>query len=42
MKKRGDQLMNQFLNGLTAGPLTDADGLCEFEKLLVPTEESTR
>ena len=36
-----DRLMNQFLNGHTAGPLTDAEGLSEFEKLLVPGEEST-
>ncbi|MFQ5428909.1 MAG: ABC transporter ATP-binding protein [Phycisphaerae bacterium] len=35
-----DRLINQFLNGLTIGPLTDADGLSEFEKLLVPSEES--
>ncbi len=32
---RADRLMNQFLNGLTAGPLTDAEGLSEYEKLLV-------
>ncbi|MFQ5422665.1 MAG: ABC transporter ATP-binding protein [Phycisphaerae bacterium] len=32
---RPDRLMNQFLNGLTAGPLTDAEGLSEYEKLLV-------
>ncbi len=30
-----DQLMNQFLNGHTTGPLTDAEGLSEYEKLLV-------
>jgi len=41
LKSRDEQLMNQFLNGLTVGPLTDADGLSEFEKLLVPAEEST-
>lgn len=28
-------LMNQFLNGFAAGPLTDAEGLSEFEKLLI-------
>jgi hypothetical protein len=31
--------MNQFLNGHTAGPLTDAEGLSEYEKLLVASEE---
>lgn len=41
LDSREEQLINQFLNGLTAGPLTDADGLSEFEKLLVPAEEST-
>lgn len=30
-----DKLMNQFLNGHTTGPLTDAEGLSEYEKLLV-------
>ena len=35
-----DRLMNQFLNGRTTGPLTDADGLSEYEKLLVEGEES--
>ena len=30
-----DRLINQFLNGLTTGPLTDSDGMSEFEKLLV-------
>ncbi len=39
LTRREDQLMNQFLNGLTTGPLTDAEGLSEFEKLLVPSEE---
>jgi len=29
-----DQLMNQFLNGYNKGPLTNADGLSEFEKLI--------
>ncbi|MFQ5411367.1 MAG: ABC transporter ATP-binding protein [Phycisphaerae bacterium] len=37
-----ERLMNQFLNGHTAGPLTDAEGLSEFEKLLVPSEEPKR
>jgi len=39
LTRREDQLMNQFLNGLTKGPLTDAEGLSEFEKLLVPSKE---
>lgn len=30
-----DKLMNQFLNGLTQGPLTGAEGLGEFERLIV-------
>jgi len=29
-----ERLMNQFLNGLATGPLTDAEGLSEFEKLI--------
>jgi phospholipid/cholesterol/gamma-HCH transport system ATP-binding protein len=29
-----ERLMNQFLNGLIEGPLTDAEGLSEFEKLI--------
>ena len=36
---REDRLMNQFLNGLTTGPLTDAEGLSEYENLLVAGEE---
>ncbi len=39
LETREDRLMNQFLNGHTAGPLTDADGLSEYEKLLVAEEE---
>ncbi|MBX3395007.1 MAG: ATP-binding cassette domain-containing protein [Phycisphaerae bacterium] len=35
-----DRLMNQFLNGRTTGPLTDSDGMTEFEKLLVLSPES--
>ena len=30
-----DRLMNQFLNGHNEGPLTDAEGMSEFEKLLI-------
>ncbi len=29
-----EQLMHQFLNGYSDGPLTDAEGLSEFEKLI--------
>jgi phospholipid/cholesterol/gamma-HCH transport system ATP-binding protein len=36
---REERLMNQFLNGHTAGPLTDAEGLSEYEKLLVTGRE---
>jgi phospholipid/cholesterol/gamma-HCH transport system ATP-binding protein len=32
---RQSQLMHQFLNGHSAGPLTDADGTSLYEKLLV-------
>ena len=35
LNSREDKLMNQFLNGHTTGPLTDAEGLSEYEKLLV-------
>jgi len=30
-----EQLMHQFLNGSSEGPLTDAEGLSEFEKLII-------
>ena len=40
LESRDEKLMSQFLNGLTRGPLTDADGLSEFEKLLVLSEET--
>jgi hypothetical protein len=29
-----ERLINQFLNGHSTGPLTDAHGLSEFEKLI--------
>jgi phospholipid/cholesterol/gamma-HCH transport system ATP-binding protein len=32
-----DRLMCQFLNGHTEGPLTDSEGLTDYEKLLVAT-----
>lgn len=35
LKTREDRLMNQFLNGHTTGPLTDADGLSQYEQMLV-------
>lgn len=41
LQNKEERLMNQFLNGNTTGPLTDADGMSEFEKLLVPAEESS-
>jgi phospholipid/cholesterol/gamma-HCH transport system ATP-binding protein len=39
LETREERLINQFLNGHTEGPLTDADGLSEYEKLLVAREE---
>ena len=36
---REEKLMNQFLNGKTEGPLTDAQGMSDYEKLLVAGEE---
>jgi len=36
---REDRLINQFLNGHTAGPLTDGEGLSEYEKMLVAGEK---
>jgi len=30
-----DRLIHQFLNGLPEGPLTDTDGMSEYEKLIV-------
>lgn len=35
-----DRLMSQFLNGRTTGPLTDSDGMTEFEKMLVYSPET--
>ncbi len=32
---REDRLINQFLNGLPSGPLTDTEGLSEFEQIIV-------
>lgn len=33
---REEQLIHQFLNGHSTGPLTDVEGLSEYEKLLIP------
>lgn len=37
LQSHEDRLMNQFLNGYNDGPLTDAEGMSEFEKLIVGT-----
>ncbi|QOJ15453.1 MAG: ATP-binding cassette domain-containing protein [Planctomycetia bacterium] len=37
-----DRLIHQFVTGETAGPLTDDDGLSEFEKILVGTTTTVR
>jgi phospholipid/cholesterol/gamma-HCH transport system ATP-binding protein len=39
LKTREDRLINQFLNGHITGPLTDAAGRSEYEKLLVAGQE---
>lgn len=39
LETREDRLICQFLNGHTLGPLTDAEGMSEYEKLLVTGEE---
>lgn len=35
LESRDDQLIHQFLNGGVHGPLTDEDGMSEFEKLII-------
>ncbi len=35
LSSRDDRLINQFLNGLPAGPLTETEGLSEFEQIIV-------
>ena len=35
---REDRLMHQFLNGTSDGPFTDAEGMTEFEKLIISGE----
>lgn len=39
LETREDRLISQFLNGHTTGPLTDAQGLSQYEQLLVAGEE---
>ena len=34
LTSKDDQLINQFLNGHGSGPLTDSEGMSEFEKLI--------
>jgi phospholipid/cholesterol/gamma-HCH transport system ATP-binding protein len=34
-----EKLMHQFLNGLTDGPLTDAEGMSEFENIVIYGEK---
>lgn len=41
LSSREAVLMNQFLNGYTSGPLTDADGMTQYEKLLVGERTSS-
>ena len=40
LQSRDEKLIYQFLNGASHGPLTDAEGLSEYEKLLIGGEES--
>ncbi|MCK6482569.1 MAG: ATP-binding cassette domain-containing protein [Phycisphaerae bacterium] len=40
LKSDEERLIHQFLNGDTQGPLTDAQGLSEFERLLVSSRET--
>lgn len=35
LTSREDRLINQFLNGLPTGPLTDTEGMSEFEQIIV-------
>lgn len=39
LTSRDDRLINQFLNGLPAGPLTDVEGMSEFEQIIVTGED---
>jgi len=40
LQTREEKVIHQFLNGAPHGPLTDAEGLSEYEKILVGGEES--
>jgi phospholipid/cholesterol/gamma-HCH transport system ATP-binding protein len=40
LQDRQEKLIYQFLNGASQGPLTDAEGMSEYEKLLIGGEES--
>jgi len=40
LTSRDEQLIHQFLNGASSGPLTDAHGTSLYEKLLIGGEES--
>jgi phospholipid/cholesterol/gamma-HCH transport system ATP-binding protein len=39
LTSRDDRLINQFLNGLPAGPLTDTEGMSEFEQIIVTGQD---
>lgn len=41
LESKTDQLIRQFLNGASTGPLTDAQGLSLYEKILLRGEESS-
>ncbi|HRX85141.1 MAG TPA: ATP-binding cassette domain-containing protein, partial [Phycisphaerae bacterium] len=45
LRDPAERLINQFLNGYGEGPLTDAEGMSEFEKLIIgltPSRDRTR
>lgn len=42
MTSDADRLLHQFLNGAASGPLTDADGLSEYEKVLLESTVRSR
>ena len=42
LKSRDEQLMNQFLNGRTEGPLTGEESLTEFDQALISGGEENR
>jgi len=39
LDSREERLMHQFLNGATDGPLTDAEGRSQYERMLIAGEE---